>query len=155
MELGAVLAPQVFASNQSALDQPCHECPCARERVNDVDARVSKRRAEFHVQDIFHATDDEVHNFHWGIDYAQILRRLWQCLCQEPLVQFRNDALFAGRCSHALRPDSHVPVESLQALGLLFKSAVVESVHHLLHRARDGVSVGECVVLEQRVEHRL
>ena len=155
MELGVVLAPQVLASDQSALDQPCHECPCARERVYDVDALVSKRRAEFRVQDILHTTDDVVHDFHRGIDYAQILRSLWQCLRQEPLVQFCNDALLASCGSHALRPDSNVSVESIQALGLLFKAVVVESVHHLLHGARDGVSVGEGVVLEQRVEHRL
>ena len=68
VKLVAVLAPQIFAPDQSALDEPRHERPRPRERVYDVDARVSKRRAEFHVQDILHATDDVVHNFHWRID---------------------------------------------------------------------------------------
>ena len=155
MKLVAVLAPQIFAPDQSALDQPRHERPRPRERVDDVDARVSERRAEFLVQDILHATDDVVHNLHWGIDDTQTLRSLWQRLCQEPLVQFRNDTLLARSGRHAFCADSHVSVESFQTLGLLFKAAVVQSVHHLLHGARDRVSVGKGVVLEQRVENWL
>ena len=68
MKLVAVLAPQIFAPYQSTLDEPRHERPRPRERVDDVDARVSERRAEFLVQDILHATDDVVHNLHWRIN---------------------------------------------------------------------------------------
>ena len=70
MKLVAILAPQILTPDQSALDQPCHESPRSCERVYDMDARVSKRRAEFPIQDILHATDDVVHDFHRGIDYA-------------------------------------------------------------------------------------
>ena len=155
VELARVLALQVFAPDDFALNHAGYERPRSRERVYDVDAFVAERRFKLRVEDVFHASDYVIHRVHRRIDYSQILRGVRQGVRQESVVQLRDYPLLARRRRHALRSDSDVSVEPLQAFGFLFEPLVAQAVYDALHSERDGVALREAVSLEQRVEHRL
>ena len=155
VNLFRVFAPQVVRLHQAALNQSRYERPRPRELVYDVDALIPDGDAELHLQRVFHAADDIVHDFRRGIDDAQTVDGRPKSRLEEPAVKVLDDPLPARGGGHAMSAKANVSVEVFQSGGLFLQSPPFEAVHHPLHRARHGVAVDEVVILEQRVEHRL
>ena len=68
--------------------------------------------------------DDVVHHRRGGIDDAQSGGGLGKCQFEEPLVEFRDDALLASGIGDALGADTDIAVEVFEVGGLLFQPTV-------------------------------
>ena len=102
-----------------------------------------------------HAAQNEVHDLHRRVDNPQRLGRLGKGQGEEPLIEFGDDPLLAGRIVNARAALVDRLVEALQLLGLRLQVGSIQYPEHPAHHLRHRVLGREVVAVEDRIEDRL
>ena len=91
MDFVLKLVGQFFPADKSALQQAGNKSASPGERVNDVNILAAQALPEFTFQNVIDAVDDEIHHFDRGIDNAQSLRHLGECVSEKLVVKLDDD----------------------------------------------------------------
>ena len=152
---GAVFLRQASARDDAALQQAGDEGACAGERIKDVHTFILQAAVEFAAQDVFHAVDDEVHDFDRGVNDAEAFGHAWEGVAEEFVVKLDDDFLFARRVVDAFGAHLHGFVEFLQTVAFFVQVFVVQAFEDVLHGEADRVVRGEAVAGEEGIEDGL
>ena len=131
MQLVRVLARQVRFADEAGLQEPDDEGPRPGEGVEHVHAFICDAAPQVGACQPVHAAQNEVHDLHRRVDDPQRLGRLGKGQGEEPLVEFGDDPLLAGRIVNARAALADRLVEALQLLGLRLQVGSIQSTRSI------------------------
>ncbi len=148
VDLVFVFVRKLFRADEATLQEAGDEGAGARERIDDVDAFAAKGLAEFLLEQIIDAVDDEIDDFHGGVNDAEALGHFREGIAEEFIVKLDDDFLFGGDVVDLGGAEFHAGVEFLQSVRFFFEAVLLEDFQHVLHGLGNGIVAGEAVVLE-------
>ena len=149
-----VFVCQLLWRNEPALQQPCDECACACEWVNDVDVLTAQCLVEFRFEDVVHTVNNEVHHFDWGIDDTQAVGHAFEGISKKFIIQFNDNFLFALRVVYPCCSLCHAGVKTLQGIGFFGNMVTFKHIEHGLHGKAHRVVLRKTITLKQRIKNR-
>ena len=96
-DAAAVFGGKLRGRDEARLEQAGDEGAGAGEGVEDADVVVAEGFAKFALEEVGDAGEDEVNDFHRGVDDAKALRHAGEGAAEEFVVQLDDDFLFAGK----------------------------------------------------------
>ena len=140
--------------NDAALQQAGNESSRPGKGVKDMYAFILQTAVKFAAQDVFHTPDNEIDDFHRGINDAEAFGHLRKGIAEEFVVEFNDNFLLAFNAFNPGSAQLHGIIKRFEGIALLVQVFGFQQFDDFLHGETDRIVFGKAVVGKKGIEYR-
>ena len=137
---------QSLGGNDAALQQAGNECSRPGKGVKDMHLFILQTAVKFAAQDVFHAPDNEIDDFHRSINDTEAFGHFRKGIAEEFVVEFNNNFLLACDAFNPGSAQLHGIIKRFESIAFLVQVLGFQQFDNFLHGEADRIVFGKAVV---------
>ena len=137
---------QSLGGNDAALQQAGNECSRPGKGVKDMHLFILQTAVKFAAQDVFHAPDNEIDDFHRSINDTKAFGHFRKGIAEEFVVEFNNNFLLACDAFNPGSAQLHGIIKRFESIAFLVQVLGFQQFDNFLHGEADRIVFGKAVV---------